>query len=112
MQTREIRQVTLQPGEYAIKELVWGLDFIVVSEGELAGKFFAIWEYWPNNLVNESRAPITLSFSKWRSWRTLWRWRQYITAGDGCNLVLVTDQSPDEVPIKIYHTGKKPDTLK
>jgi hypothetical protein len=44
MQTREIRQVTLQPGEYAIKELVWGLDFIVVSEGESAGKFFAIWE--------------------------------------------------------------------
>ena len=44
MQTREIRQVTLQPGEYAIKELVWGLDFIVVQDGELKGQTFAIWE--------------------------------------------------------------------
>lgn len=112
MQTREIRQVTLQPGEYAIKELVWGLDFIVVSEGELAGKFFAIWEEWLNNFVNDGKVPITIYFSEWRSWRTLWRWKQSTTAGDGCNLVLVTDQSPDEVPIKIYYTGKKPDLLK
>ena len=111
MQTREIRRVTLQPGEYAIKELIWGLDFIVVEAGELADKTFAIWEDW-NRHVDTSVVALTLYYGEWRSWRTLWRWRQYITAGDGCNLVLVTDQSPDEVPIKIYYTGKKPDVLK
>lgn len=111
MQTREIRRVTLQPGEYAIKELIWGLDFIVVKAGKLAGKTFAIWEDW-NRHVDISVVALTLYYGEWRSWRTLWRWRQYITAGDGCNQVTVTLQSPDEVPIKIYYTGKKPDVLK
>ena len=59
MQTREIRQITLQPGEYAIKELVWGLDFIVVQDGELKGQTFAIWEEWLNNFVNDGKVPIT-----------------------------------------------------
>ena len=62
--------------------------------------------------MQDGKVPITIYFSEWRSWRTLWRWKQSTTAGDGCSLVLVTDQSPDEVPIKIYYTGKKPDLLK
>lgn len=112
MQLREISETILEPGEYSIRELMMGLDFIVVTSGRLKDKTFAIWDDWNNSLSYAENVPITLHFCEWRSWRTLWRWRSHITATDGCNLVAVTEQTPDDIPVVIHYTGKMPDFLK
>ena len=111
--TRQINQVVLAPGEYSIRELIFGLDFIVVEKGPLAGKKFPIWDNAGGNTITYSeQVPLTLTYVESRSWRTLWRWELSIAASDGQYTVLVTDQSPSDVPIVIESPGKPPAILR
>lgn len=104
--TRLIERVVLAPGEYRIRELVFGLDFIVATEGRLAGSTFPIWDTYTNTISYSGQVPLTLTFVESRSWRTLWRWKMSITVSDGVNTVPVTRQAPCDIPITIVQQGR------
>lgn len=112
--TRQINQVVLAPGEYSIRELIFGLDFIVVEEGPLADKTFPIWDNAGGDTITYSeQVPLTLTYVESRSWRTFWRWELSISVSDGRCTVPVTEQSPNDVPIVIViePPGKPPAIL-
>ena len=100
--TRLVKRVVLAPGDYRISELVFGCDFIVVEKGQLTGKTFPIWDTWDNTIDSSEQVPLTLTYTKSKSWRSLWlRWRLSIVVSDGKNTVDVTERTPSEVPITI-----------
>lgn len=98
---RILKQVVLLPGSYRIRELVFGLDFIVVVDGPLTGETFPIWDTNDNTITYIEDVPLTLTYTATRGWRTLWRQVVEITVSDGENTVSVTQQLPEEVPVVI-----------
>lgn len=99
--TNIVKEVVLMPGSYHISELIYGLEFIVLDQGPQRGATFPIWDTYDTTIDNTGKVPLTLTYTETRSWRTAWRKKLVITAHDGANVVTLTEQAPNTVPVVI-----------
>lgn len=104
--TRVVERVVLAPGEYRIRKLIFGLNLIVATKGQLAGQTLPIWDAYANTISYSGQVPLTLIFVESRSWRTLWRWKMSINVSDGVHTVPIAMQAPLYAPITIVQQGK------